>query len=203
MTWWGSQNKAKNSFYEFNFCLITWLHSLSNVWDEHFPCCCPCLMLFQCFCCILLFLLFFAGKAEICAGPAVVATQHKLVLCTRGGSYQLPPQWSRRNKGRMNSLLSDLGFFLSFGFYLFYTIAAKRGGKVKFGDPVAKILCSDISSFTTFWSQCVSFSCPWSLLPNSFSSCTKVLKMLLCLGKRSLSHCGFEVNLISPALYWF
>lgn len=49
----------------------------------------------------------------------------------------------------MNSLLLVCliwGFFCLLVFFLFYTIAAKRGGKVKFGDPVAKILCSDISS---------------------------------------------------------
>lgn len=35
---------------------------------------------------------------------------------------------------------------MSFGFFLFYTTAAKMGWKVKFGDPVAQIVCSDMSS---------------------------------------------------------
>lgn len=138
VTWWGSQNKANNSFCEFNSCLITWLRSLSNIWHEHFQCCCSSLMLFQCFCCILLFLLLSAGKAEICAGPAVVATQHRLILCARGGSHQLPPQWSCWNQGRINSVLlvclvwGKRGGFL-LGFFFFIPWQLRGAGKLNSG----------------------------------------------------------------------
>lgn len=127
-TSWESQNKVKNRFSEFNLCWITWLYSLSNVQDECFQCCCPSLMLFPCFCYVLMFLLLFAGKAKIYTGLAVVAARYRLFLCTWCGSYQLPPQWSCRNKGRMNLelLVCLVWVFLCFvGFFLLYIVAAK------------------------------------------------------------------------------
>jgi len=73
---------------------------------------------------VLMFPLPFAGKAGIHAGLAGVAAWYSLVLRTWGGSYQLPPQWSCRNKGKRNwgRPVSLAWVFLGFGFFLLYII---------------------------------------------------------------------------------
>lgn len=90
-------------------------------------------------------------------------------------------------------------FFVFCFIFLFYTIAAKRGWELNVGILMVKFWVqifpvSQRSNLIPVLAPDLFYQIPSAVAPKSSRCCSVWEK------GRSLSHCGFEVDLISPAL---